>query len=1231
MDKLFYYISQRIAAQKLLSIGVLIALLISLLFGASRIEFEEDISKLIPQTETSLEAQKVLKQVNFADKIIVNIQRKENGSIADLTQYATQFIDSVSTTSEAFIKDIQGQVADDDITKTLDFVYQNLPLFLNEKDYQSIERKLHKDSIQALTNANYKTLVSPSGFIAKEHILKDPLGLSFIALKKLETLSFGNDFTLHNGFVLSKDKNNVLLFISPKFASSETDKNAVFADALYKLQKQLNHSFKDTVSAEYFGGVLVAVANAKQIKKDIQLTVGIAISILLLILVLFYKKLSVPIILFVPTALGALLAISILVLIRGKISAISLGIGSVLLGVTLDYALHILTHIRSNSELKTLYKEITKPILMSSLTTALAFLCLLFLQSQALQDLGIFAAISVLSASVFALIIIPQVYKTKVTTSTRNTYIDRVASHPLHKNKWSLIALTVLLVISLFTYNKVTFNKDLAKLNFEPKALIEAQERLNALTNFSSKSVYLAAYGKTEEEALKVNDAMFPLLEGLEKQDKIIKFSSIGALVQSQTLQNENITTWNRFWSSEKKQALKDNLIESGNTLGFKSSTFQPFYSFLNSEFSPLNVSDYKGLNTISTEDFITTKNQFTTITTLVKVQDENVEYLIENFKDFKHTVVIDRKHMNETFLGNLKHDFNRLVLYSSIVVLLLLLLFYRSVSLTLVTAIPIALTWLMTIGIMGLLGVTFNIFNIIISTFIFGLGIDYCIFITNGLLHKYKTGENVLPTYKTSIILSVITTILGVGVLIFAKHPALHSISLVSIIGILSALLISFSIQPLLFKLFIGSKTKRPITLPLLFHSVLSFAYYGIGGFLLSLVSVIVIPLIPISKKIKMTWFHKVLSSFMKSVLYSNPFVKKRIINLTKDTFKKQAIIISNHTSFLDILAIGMLHPKIIFLVNDWVYNSPIFGKAVKFAGFYPVSSGIDKGVTHLQAKVDQGYSLMAFPEGTRSYTNKMKRFHKGAFYLAEKLHLDIVPILIHGNSEVLPKGSFIIKNGCITLKILDRIPAEDTSYGSTSREKTKAISTHFKQAFKALRKNIEGDTYFHNIILEDFRYKGDVIYKSVKNDLKTYAKTYKLIIDHIDDNASIVHLSKDYGQLDFLLALDNPGRKIFSYFEDATTQNMVKNSFITNANYKITVCHSVEDLKNNTASVVIINSEDFNKNQLKEIANTANLFILLKESRDLYPDTITQLGYTIEVENKSLIILKKQNLDKV
>lgn len=1227
MDRVFYKLYKRIDAHKLLSLSIVLILFSSLGYLASRLEFEEDITKLIPQNEKSSEAQKVFKHVNFADKIIVNIAREKEGTVDDLITYAQVFIDSISVSSEGFIKQIQGKVADEDVLNTLDFVYNNLPLFLNEDDYKQIAHKLNKDSIHSITHSNYKSLISPTGFATKDLILKDPLGLSFIALKKLQELNVGDNFTLYNNFIVSKDQNHVLLFITPTYASSETDRNTQFSNDLYALQEHLNDIFKDKATSTYFGGALVAVANANQIKKDIQLTIGIATAILFTVLILFYKKVSTSIILFIPTIMGAILAMALLYLIRTKISAISLGIGSVLVGVTIDYALHILTHIKNNNNIEVLYKNITKPILMSSLTTALAFLCLLFLESQALQDLGLFAAISVLSASVFALIFIPQTYNVQETAVIKKTVIDALAAYPFHKKKWAIVAVLIVLGFSMFTFNHVSFNNDLNTLNYESPALVEAQNGLDSLTNMSSKSIYLAAYGNSDQEALKVNDAIFSKLKHLEENNKIINFSSIGSLINSDSIQSNKIQAWERFWSAENKQNIKTNLIESGSALGFKPSTFSSFYSHLNTSFKPLSIKDYSPLKAISSEDFITSTTGFSTIATLVQLKDAELPHVIDAFKDSKQIVIIDRKQMNETFLGGLKNDFNRLVLYSSFVVYALLFLFYRSFSLTLVTGIPIALTWLLTVGMMGLFNIEFNIFNIIISTFIFGLGIDYCIFITNALLHEYRTGERSLDTHKISIILSVITTMLGIGVLIFAKHPALHSIAVVSIIGILSALTIAFTLQPLLFNLFIGNKTKAPVTLRLLLHSTFSFGYYGVGGFVLSVVSVVVMPLIPISKKVKMGWFHKALSKFMKSVLYTNPFVTKRILNPYNETFEKQAIIIANHTSFLDILAMGMLSPKIIFIVNDWVYNSPIFGRAVKIAGFYPASHGIENGVSHLQEKINQGYSLMVFPEGTRSLTNKIKRFHKGAFYLAEQFHLDIIPVLIHGNSEVNPKGTFIIKDGIITVKILNRITPGNTRFGENYTQRTKQIGAYFKKEFDSLRQEIEPANYFHNLIIENYRYKGDAIYKYVKKDLKIHENTYKTITDLIGKNDIVIHLSKDPGHLNLLLALNSNNRKITTYLKDEEHAQILENCFITQRYQNIQIARTIDGALHPKAEVIIVNLEDLCSNYLETIFNnTYTLYVFVNESRNLLLNLDISRFVTI-INNETISILKPKS----
>ena len=209
METIFYNIYTYIASRKIWSAGVLLAFVFGLIFLVTKLQFEEDITKLIPSSDESKELQKVLKSANFSDKIIVNIQVQPDGSFEDLSDFASQFIDSILKSSEGYITNIQGKVTDDDLLGTIDFVYQNLPIFLNEDDYKTLGNKISRDSIDAITVSNYKSILSPSGIITKNTIIKDPLGISLIALKKMQQLNIGDDFTLQDNFVVTRDKKNL--------------------------------------------------------------------------------------------------------------------------------------------------------------------------------------------------------------------------------------------------------------------------------------------------------------------------------------------------------------------------------------------------------------------------------------------------------------------------------------------------------------------------------------------------------------------------------------------------------------------------------------------------------------------------------------------------------------------------------------------------------------------------------------------------------------------------------------------------------------------------------------------------------------------------------------------------------------------------------------------------------------------------------------------------------------
>lgn len=1134
MHLLFYHIYCWVQRHKAIAIVVSVVFLFFFGFLGSKIRFEEDITQIIPKNEKSDLTTKAIRQINFSDKITVLVERSATASVADLVEATQNLADTLSQDS-LYIREINGQLDDETIGQAYDFVYEHIPFFLDDSDYDSLAVRISKEGMSQRMVANYEILSSPSGFVLGDFIQKDPLGLAAMGLQKLQRISVGENFLLYDGFITSRDTTQMLLFLSPKYEGAETEKNKVFVEELYGLQKSWNTTYEGRVRVSYFGSALVAVANADQIKGDILKTILISMSVLMVLLVLFYRKLYIPLLVFIPTVFAAVFALGCLYLYKPVISAISLSIGAVLIGITIDFALHILTHFKKNTDVKVLYKELTKPLLMSGTTNAVAFLCLLFVHSTALIDLGIFASITLVASSVFTLLIIPHLYRPKEELR-HNSLLDKIAAFPFERSKILIFSCIVLIVISLFTSGKVRFNNDLAGLNYMPADLAETETRLDKLTNTSAKSLYVVATGNTLDTALQRNEEIAAYLNMAKERDLVLDYSNVSELLNPIQVQQAKIATWNSFWHYHNKELVIQNLRTIGEQYGFTVDAYEQFFGLLREPFFPMQLSDFGQLPNTGIRDFVVNKNGFFTVSSMVKLDEKHRNKLIKKLEEIPGVVVVDRKQLNETFLGKLRDDFNALVGYSSVAILLILWVFFRRLELVLLAAIPIGLTGLVTAGLMGLFGLEFNIFSAIVCTLVFGHGVDFSIFMTAALQKQYSTGEDELQVFRTSILLAVLTTVLAIGALIFAKHPALISISSVSLIGVFAAVIITFVFYPIIFRFFITDRAKRgksPFTIYILLWSLLFFMYYGLGCIVLSLFARLILPVIPVDRSRKDKFLRYVVSKFMKSVLYGYPLVTNKTDNQSGERFDKPAVVIGNHSSFLDTLTMGMLVPKMVFLVNDWVWKSPIFGKAVRVLGFYPTSSGVEGGLEFLREKVKQGFSIVVFPEGTRSYDNQIKRFHKGAFYLAEQLQLDILPIYIHGNGDVLPKGDVLIFPGQLRPIVGQRISITDPTFGSSYSQRAKTIAGYFKDNFEAQRIQLENADYFVAKIKLAYLYKDDEIINAVKSSLKRWKQLFWELNVQLPQAGSWLHWSASFGELDYLLSLQQGKRKVFGLIE--------------------------------------------------------------------------------------------------
>lgn len=194
---------------------------------------------------------------------------------------------------------------------------------------------------------------------------------------------------------------------------------------------------------------------------------------------------------------------------------------------------------------------------------------------------------------------------------------------------------------------------------------------------------------------------------------------------------------------------------------------------------------------------------------------------------------------------------------------------------------------------------------------------------------------------------------------------------------------------------------------------------------------------------------FHTWLSAFFRWCTRHIPGVSFRFENPHHEDFSRPSIIICNHQSHLDLLCFIALSPRIVSMTNQWVWNFPLYAPVIRYCQFYPASDGLENNEKKIQSLLQRGYSVLIFPEGTRSADCHILKFRRGAFYLAERLQTDILPVYMDGAGKVLPKKDMTIYPGQIGFHIGRRVAAQDLSMGQNYREKTRAWHRHYLQHF--------------------------------------------------------------------------------------------------------------------------------------------------------------------------------------
>jgi 1-acyl-sn-glycerol-3-phosphate acyltransferase len=148
--------------------------------------------------------------------------------------------------------------------------------------------------------------------------------------------------------------------------------------------------------------------------------------------------------------------------------------------------------------------------------------------------------------------------------------------------------------------------------------------------------------------------------------------------------------------------------------------------------------------------------------------------------------------------------------------------------------------------------------------------------------------------------------------------------------------------------------------------------------------------------------------------------------------------IFTPNHQSHFDIPALlGYLPGNNRFAAKKELFKEPVLGAAMRTLGMIPVDRDDSAAaVARLKRLRDERYSVVIFPEGTRSHDGRLLPFKKGAFVAAIELGIPVVPVVCKGTRAVMPKGGYLsICPGEVEVVILDPVSTSGMTYDDRDR----------------------------------------------------------------------------------------------------------------------------------------------------------------------------------------------------
>ena len=781
----------------------MVALFAFVVYFAAQIHLEEDINKLMPSSKNEDGTTKLaFADLKIKDKVFLLFEGKDVGK---LSAACDEFVDSLmAQDKDSVIGDIFYRMDDDLMPDGIDYLSTHLPAYIDTAAYARFDTLLTREHFVRQMQKTHADMTGEFGEMFPELIQMDPMGMRDVLAEQMAPLMNAGAYkTIDNHFFVP-DSTVCIAFITPRYSSTNTGQGSAMFRMMNKQIEQFAKSHPN-VRISYHGTPASGYYNSTQIKHDLTTTIAGALLLVLLLLLYCFRRWDTIPLLLLPIAFGTLFGLTMMYWLKGEFSLLALGIGGVVLGVAMSYVLHVMIHHQYVSDTEQLLRDQVKPVLLGCITTIGSFAGLLFVNTDLLRDFGLFAGFAILGTTLFSLAYLPQMLS-KRTNPQAFKWLDRINAYPIDRKRPLLIGLLLVTMIGVGAYiaGGTHFDADMYNLSYEAEITKHSDRLLREKTYTGDKTQFFASQGRTMEEAIDNFALLDHKLDSLQRIGLVKSYTRTNQLLIPLKVQQQRIDAWHRYWTPERQATVRKLINETAPQAGLRPEAFDTFFEVADADYQPDAL--YKA--GIIPEGYLSTLTEHSyggdyLVFTSVRCQNDSVrssnsDYIriCDAVASNPHLLVLDTYYYTTDTLMQMSSDFDILQWLSmAFVFVVLLLSFHFNFKQALLGFAPILLSWLFVLGVMNLFGVQFNLISIIISTFIFGIGVDYSIFVMNGLI------QGNLQYHKTAVLLSAIILIITVSSMLLAQHPAIRSVGFSTLVGLLSAVILSYILQPAVFR----------------------------------------------------------------------------------------------------------------------------------------------------------------------------------------------------------------------------------------------------------------------------------------------------------------------------------------------------------------------------------------------------------------------------------------------